>query len=240
MDYADHVAAVERESAALADALHAGRLDAPVPSCPGWTLADLALHAGQFSVFWTHVLCEGLGRPKTPYPGEPEGEGRREWFDELRGHLVAVLRETPPDTGIWTWVDSDKSARFAARRAANELAIHRVDAQLARGEARPVDAALAADGIEEIFVMMAALPRSGQAKGETMHLHGTDRGDEWLVTLTPDGVRVERTHSKGDLALRGAVSDLELVLYQRPPIGEVQRFGDDAVLDAWYREFTFG
>ena len=46
--------------------------------------------------------------------------------------------------------------------------------------------------------------------------------------------------AQGTLALRGAVSDLELLLYDRPPIGPVERFGQEAVLDAWYRAFHFG
>ena len=47
-------------------------------------------------------------------------------------------------------------------------------------------------------------------------------------------------HAKADLALRGAVSDLELVLYQRPTLGDVERLGDESVLAAWQRVFTFG
>ncbi len=35
------------------------------------------------------------------------------------------------------------------------------------------------------------------------------------------------------------MSDLELLLYQRPTLGDVQRFGDDAVLPAFHRVFTF-
>jgi len=56
----------------------------------------------------------------------------------------------------------------------------------------------------------------------------------------PDGLQVRREHAQGDLALRGAVSDLELLLYDRPPIGPVERFGEQAVLNAWYRAFHFG
>ena len=100
---------------------------------------------------------------------------------------------------------------------------------------------MAADGIDEIFYMVANAPdRRGRGDGETLHLHGTDRGDEWLLTLDNDALQVERRHAKGDLALRGAVSDLELVLYQRPPLGDIERIGDESVLDAWHRFFTFG
>ena len=107
------------------------------------------------------------------------------------------------------------------------------------GSPERIEPALAADGIEEIFVMVDAWPASGRGNGETLHLHSTE-GDEWLIAMNPDGLDVRREHAKGDLAIRGAVSDLELLLYNRPPIGEVERFGDDAVLDTWYRVFKFG
>ena len=69
-------------------------------------------------------------------------------------------------------------------------------------------------------------------------LHPTHRPRR--IPLRPDGLDIRREHAKGDLALRGAVSDIELALYDRPPIGEVERFGDESVLDAWYRVFKFG
>jgi hypothetical protein len=125
-----------------------------------------------------------------------------------------------------------------ARRAAHELAVHRVDAQLARGAHTAIEPALAADGIDEVFALVQVRGDTA-GEGQTLHLHGTDRGDEWLLTLSPSGLEVERAHGKGDLALRGAVSDLELVLYQRPPLGPVEHLGDDEVLAAWYRAFTF-
>jgi hypothetical protein len=119
--------------------------------------------------------------------------------------------------------------------------VHRFDAELAIDAPQPIDPAVAADGIEEIFYMVdAASDRAGRGEGETLHLHGTDREHEWLLTLDPDGLQVERRHAKGDLALRGAVSDLELLLYQRPTLGDVEHLGDETVLAAWQRVFTFG
>src|SRR5437660_740044 len=131
VDYDEHVDAVEHETAALATAFGAGPLDAPVPTCPDWSLRDLAEHVGQVTAFWTHILCEGTGRPKTPYAERAPDPGADAWYATLAGHLIAELRASPPTTTIWTWVDSDKTARFAARRCANELAVHRFDAQCA-------------------------------------------------------------------------------------------------------------
>ncbi len=109
---------------------------------------------------------------------------------------------------------------------------------------QPIEGELAADGIEEIFVMIEAFAargeEAGRGNGETLHLHATDRDAKWLVRLTPTGLQIERDGTTGDLALGGAASDLELLLYQRPAIGTVRRHGDPVVLDAWYRAFRFG
>jgi uncharacterized protein (TIGR03083 family) len=246
MDYAEHVAAVEQEIAALVEALAAGPVDIKVPTCPAWTVADLADHVGAFTGFWTHVLCEGTGRHKTPFEERPaDGGDTAAWFAGLGRSLLGELRATPPEQHVWTWVPERQNAAFVARRCAHELAVHRFDVQAARGATQPIDGALAVDGIEEIFVMIDRYADRGEegvgkGNGETLHLHATDRPAEWLIELTPAGLRVRREHAKGDLALRGAVSDLELVLYERPAIGPVERFGDEAVLGAWYRAFHFG
>jgi uncharacterized protein (TIGR03083 family) len=240
VEYRELADAVEREIGALVRSVEAGPLAGPVPTCPGWSVRDLALHVGQFCGFWTHVLCEGTGRGKTPYPEEPEGDGMVEWLWTLGAHLVLELQATPSDTEVWTWYDADRSAKFVARRCANELAVHRYDAQSARGTCSSIATDLAADGIDEMLsVLTTARPRSGRTTGQTLHLHATDCDAEWLVTLHRDRIDFSRRHAKADFALRGAVSDLELALYDRPPIGELERFGDESVLEAWRGEFTF-
>jgi uncharacterized protein (TIGR03083 family) len=245
MRYEDHIGAVEREVGALTKAFAAGTIDAQVPTCPEWTLADLADHVGGFSGFWSHVLCEGTGRPKTEFTQRPAHGDVGAWYAGLGASLITELGATAPGQPVWTWAPGRQDASFVARRCAHELAVHRFDAQAARGAAAPIDGALAVDGIEEIFVLIEAWkamshPESGAGEGQTLHVHATDRDAEWLLTLTPDGLDVRREHAKGDLVLRGAVSDLELLLYDRPPIGRVECFGDKSVLDAWYRAFHFG
>jgi len=238
VDHAARVEAVAREAAAFADALGGGPRGARVPSCPDWTVADLALHVGRFTGFWTHVLCEGTGRPKPPAPDPPDDGDLGDWYRGLAAALLEELRATPADTPTWMWIEDDQTARTVTRRVVHELAVHRFDAQLARGAPQPLEPELAADGIEELFVMVG-VGQAGKGSGQTLHLHGTDRDDEWLLVLDPEGLRVQREHAKGDLALRAAVSDLELVLYQRPPLDRVEHHGDDDVLAAWYRAFTF-
>jgi uncharacterized protein (TIGR03083 family) len=248
MDDAARIDAVEGELAALVAAVAGGPPDGRVPTCPDFSLDDLAAHVGQFCGFWAHVLCEATGRPKPAYSTEVAPGGRVGWLQEQAQALVRELRATPPDTEAWTWHPTDHTARFVARRCSHELAVHRVDAQLAGGG--PVEAvapALAADGIDEVFTLMAHSPGrtamvavAGARRGQTLHLHGTDfEPAEWLVTFDPGGVRVESAHARGDLAVRGAVSDLEMLLYQRPTQGPIERFGDGSVLDLFHAEFTF-
>lgn len=245
MNYTDHVTAVGSELGELVAAIGEGPLDVPVPSCPAWALSDLTEHVGFVLVFWSHVLCDATGRPRTQFTRwddlPDDDQARVAWLRGLASDLEDLLSVAEADTEVWTWFEPDQSAAFVARRCAHELAIHRFDAQAARGSPAPIDADLAVDGIEEIFGPLLTIgDPSGSGSGETLHVHCTDRPGEWLLTMGAGGVEVRREHAKGDMALRGSAGDLELVLYQRDPLGTVERLGDESALQAFYREFTFG
>jgi uncharacterized protein (TIGR03083 family) len=214
-----------------------------VPSCPEWTLLDLTRHVWNLTGLWAHLLCEGTGRPKTPFEDMPEdadGAGLARGYAALNQSLVNELRAAEPDMLVSLGRLGHQSARVVARRIAHEMLIHRFDAQLVSGAPQPIPADLAADGIDEVFFIVDVLgPPAGCGDGQTLHLHGTDRGDEWMIAMTPEGLTIDRAHGKADMALRGGVSDLELELYNRPPVGPIERFGDDGVLKAWRAAFTF-
>jgi uncharacterized protein (TIGR03083 family) len=243
MDYAQHIDAAEYHAELFAAAIAAGPLDARVPTCPDWTVRDITEHVGGFTPFWAHVLCDATGRPKFETTPMPDGSPAEvaDWYRGLAAHLVEELRATDPDATTWTWVPDQQNAAFIGRRCAHELAVHRHDIESSRGTPEVIAPVLAADGIDEIFVMIRAWSdgNGGRGQGETLHLHGSE-GDEWLITLAPDGLQVDHSHAKADAALRGRVADLEMVLYSREPIEPVEQFGDDAVLDAWKVAFTFG
>src|SRR3954453_8634918 len=112
MEYAEHVAAVERETGAFARALMEGDADAQVPTCPDWTLLDLAKHVGGVMGFWSHVLAEGTGRPKPEGQDEP-GSAPSMWFTTIASALVGELKATAPEAEVWTWDPNDQSAAFA-------------------------------------------------------------------------------------------------------------------------------
>ena len=246
MDNASLIEAVMVESGALTFALEMGTTDQIVPTCEGWEVADLAVHVGSFCGFWSHVLCEATGRPKTPFPDPPSGEGLVAWVADSCAHLLSELEATPPSTEVWTWFEADHTAGFVARRCAHELAVHRFDAQAAHGICTPIPTELAADGIDEVLdVLITARDRTGKGSGRAMALRSTDAGLEWLVTIEPDRIAVERRtqdespRERSDLVVTGTASDLELTLYRRPTLSTVDVHGDYTVLEEWHREFTF-
>lgn len=232
----------------MAEALSAVAGEAPVPTCPEWTARDLAVHAGLFAGFWSHVLCEGTGRPKPEVPDPPAAEVAG-WFSDVSGALVDELQATAPDVEVWTWSLDDHSAAFLARRAAHELAVHRVDAELAAGSQTPVEPALAADGIDEVMMIIDQWQRRGDERighddhswgeGQRLHLHASDTGEDWLLVLDSAGLLVERRAAPAQLRIDASASDLETLLYRRPTLGAVERVGDEAALDAWFRLFRF-
>ena len=71
-------------------------------------------------------------------------------------------------------------ARFWSRRQAHEIALHRVDMELARpgdaGPPDPIESELACDGIDEFLeqVVPFRLRDRMVGHGETFHFHRTD------------------------------------------------------------------
>ncbi len=133
---------------------------------------------------------------------------------------------------MWTW-SSQGDVAFVARRMAHEAAVHRVDAERAVGREWRIPAERAADGVDEFLVhFLPDVVKGAPALGGSVHVHCADVDGEWTVTTDDDGHDVvERTHAKGDAALRGDAHDLLMVLWRRAPLDAVTVFGDRAVAE---------
>ena len=239
----DHVAVVEREGRALGAAART-RPDAEVPATPGWDVTKLVRHLAFVHARATAGLRsddqESFFRRDDSLPS-PVNDRILETYDAGLDELLATLRDgRPSDRPVWTMDPDNPTASFWARRMANETQIHRVDVEQAVGGAlTPIPAEEAVDGIDELLTSFV-VPRhagKGVGTGETVHLHATDADGEWLLTLGADGVALERGHAKGDLAVRGPAAALDLWLWGRGPIDDLEVFGD-AALAARLRELT--
>jgi uncharacterized protein (TIGR03083 family) len=229
----EYLDAIRTESAALVAAAESAGLDARVPSCPDWSVADLLGHIGTVQRWAGGIVERRATEPEYPTDvGRPtDPAALAEWVRAGSDRLVEVLAATPPSTELWTFAGPGP-AGFWFRRQAHEVALHRVDAELASGPISPMDAALARDGIDEFLDVVVSFRLRARmvGTGETVHLHRTDGEGEWLVRLGPDGPEIERAHAKGDVAARGSASDLLLVMRSRIEPSAVEVFGDGGVL----------
>jgi uncharacterized protein (TIGR03083 family) len=249
--------AFQRDAAALAAAARRG-LAAPVPSCPGWTVATLLTHlTGIYAHRIKLVRVRARENVVQAYEDLDLPAEYQDWFDaqgedlstmppgllalfeRTAAELEAVLWSVEPEEPVWTWWPADQTAGFWQRRMAHETAVHRWDAQLAHGDPQPIESELARDGIDEVLDVMvpmrrawAETPRTGT--GEAYHFHRTDGPGEWLVRFEPDRVVVTREHARGDVAVRGTASDLLLFLWQRIPAERLKVFGEAAVLERFF------
>jgi uncharacterized protein (TIGR03083 family) len=213
-------------------------LDPQVPSCPGWTVGDAVTHVAQV---YLHK-AETMRRQADPQPWPPDLSGREpiRLLLEARGQLLDELRTRGPEAPSYTWYPPDQTVGFWYRRMAQETAIHRIDVELAHAAETPVDPALAADGIDEVLVVMLAGDWSDfpveAAAGKAVDLSAGGR--TWRVQLDPESVTV--TEHAADPAITdgahavvsGAPSDLLLWVWGRAPLDRLAVEGDAEVVTA--------
>lgn len=219
-----------------------GHLDRPVPTCPGWDVAQLVGHLGGIYA-WAGGLVNGGGEP--PTGGGPEVPADRAqllgWFGERREEILSALLSHGPEDPAWTFIRSGPhNVEWWARRQALETAVHRFDAGSAAGRPEPITAELSVEGIDEFLTyflsrVLARQPVDG-LRG-TFHLHCTDADGEWSLDFDADDVAPRREHAKADTALRGPASGLYLWLWNRqtPEQAGIEVFGDTSVVETWPR-----
>ncbi len=258
LDKSTYLEAIHREAGALAEAAR-GELDAPVPSCPGWTVSALVTHltgiyahrikiVGSRATENTVRSYEDLDLPpeyKSLFDAEFDTDaavkqpatppGLLALFEQTAATLEQTLGAANFEERVWTWFPPDQTAGFWMRRMAQETAVHRWDTQLARGHTEPIEPELARDGIDEVFDIMAPSRRRPgetfrQGAGESYHFHRTDGPGEWLLRFAGDDMTVTHEHAKADVAVRGTASDLLLFLWGRIPASQLEVFGDAALL----------
>ncbi len=141
----------------LRDAASAAELTANVPSCPGWTVADLVRHVAQVYLHKVTLMSTGEEPLQWP-PPSLAAEAPLAALGRAYGALRAEFRTRAPGLPAPTWYDPDQTVGFWIRRMAQETVIHRIDAELAAGlPVIPVPDDLAADGVDEVLKRMLAV-----------------------------------------------------------------------------------
>jgi uncharacterized protein (TIGR03083 family) len=220
--------------------LAAGDLDAPVPTCPGWTLGDLLIHLGRVHRWAVAAALTAPDDERPRFGARPaDGEAIGPWFATGVDQLVATFDGADPDTPAWAFVGPG-TVGWWLRRQTLETAMHRWDAQLAAtGASDPVDAEIAAIGIDEWCELESARWfRPSDETAMTVHLHATDDPagsdelpGEWFLEADSAGLRWSHGHLKGDVAVRASRQDLWLAIWRRLPLSAVEVLGDADRLD---------
>ncbi len=222
------VDAIAEDSRRLSDAVASSDLDIRVPSCPEWSLRDLALHIGIVQWYWGANVraadaAERSGGELTPVPGDRD---LLAWLGWCSYTLLGALREAGPDAPCWTWWGEPRTAAAVGRHQAQEAAVHRWDAELATGSVGSLRPELASDGVPE-FIQIMVGGDAGALSG-TVTLTATDTGASWHVG-PQDADGPERRAAE----LRATASDLVLMLYRRLPVPDAAVEGDPMLVAAF-------
>ena len=238
------LAALRADGPALRDAVEEAGPDAPVPSCPSWTVADLVEHLTSLMRWVRESTPRGvITKPDdrvVPQPRPEWPEALEALHRELTG-MTETLDAVEPEFPAWTWPAQAKKAGFWHRRMAHEISVHRWDAEAAAGRPTPIETKLAADGVNE--VLDTWLPAGRRREPTTLqgvvHLVATDAAYEWFLRLRGAGVALLDTgtildsddhHARAEAT--GTASDLQLVLMGRRPLDVLTIGGDRRLVTA--------
>jgi uncharacterized protein (TIGR03083 family) len=225
----------------------ASDLTAAVPSCPGWTVADLVRHVAE--VYLHKAECMRSNAFPDPWP--PAGlasEGPIELLDRAYAELTGEFAARADAEPSRTWHEPDQTVGFWVRRMAQETVIHRLDAELALGvpiAAVPDD--LAIDGIDEVLKLFVGYgshawledfqPVLADAQGRTV-IVGVDGGPGWLVRTEKTGVDVSDADPAAaastpvDATVSGGAAGVLRWLWAResPGVSDAHAEGDEVTL----------
>ena len=178
------LAEVTSSTATVAKLIDGADLTRPVPTCPEWTLRQLATHLGRAHRWAAEIIgtraTEPIGFRQVPdgrLPDDPHQQPG--WLTGGAAKIAGAVRASGA-TPVWTHLGLHP-ASYWARRMAHETAVHRADAQIAFGQRPAIDTGIAIDGIDEWLGLLQLQPfqPTGDslpplASGRVIHLHTTD------------------------------------------------------------------
>lgn len=227
LGFDDFLHHIRTEAGAFDASIAAAPGDGRVPACPEWQTADLRDHQAEVLAFWLVQL-----RDEATVDEPHLVENRDLWAGvavaDLGERIAARLTEIGPEVPTWNWSRGEKTSGWVARRMAQELSVHRCDADSIVGPPAPIVAPVAADGIDELLDVFVGADEVGA--GPVLELAATDTGRRWTARLGAEGAAREADVA-ADGRVEGTTSDILLALWDRPT--DATWSGDSAVRAAW-------
>jgi uncharacterized protein (TIGR03083 family) len=243
LDLNSYVAVLASEAVVLASAADDAGLDTPVPTCPGWTINDLALHMGEVHR-WATAVVTGRATKLSDVPGDslgalPERAGTTDWVRRGAARLCEALATADPSVEYAAFLADPIAPRvlFWARRQTMETSVHRVDAESALGVCTALAPDVALDGIDEFLTGFLPRARTPLHSDRPLSLliapEFSDR--RWTVAISQDlPVNMRgacEADSPADCIVSGLASDIYLALWNRVPLDVVKIEGDAGVIE---------
>lgn len=242
MEWATYLDHLRSDGERLARAGEAG-LDADVPCCPEWTVGDVVAHTGKVHRHRARTVAERL--IDNPEPEEAPEVGLIAWYREGLARLLEALTSADPSESVYTWRPEDQTVGFWYQRMAHETLIHRIDAEQGHARVSPIDADLAADGIDEVLTKyVGGYPEWGTftADGCSVRIVCLDNPSQWDIsfgqfegTSPMTGTTYESLPAfevigsveQPETVIEGTTADLDLWLWGRGPLDRLQVTGDE-------------
>jgi uncharacterized protein (TIGR03083 family) len=253
-----YFAEIRASAAQLADIVAAHDPDLRVPTCPNWSLRQLATHVGRVHR-WAAETVMTRATKYVPFDAVPDGKypaapaDRAAWINAGAERVISAIMAAG-DELVWAF-GRLAPASFWARRQAHETAMHRIDAQLAVGQTVVLDPDIAADGIDEWLGMVtsARVRVDGDGSralpdGAALHLRamltgqsGDDADTEWVIRSTGDELSLQRGSGPADVSVSGPADRLLLALVRRIPADDpaLSMAGDATLFSGWLAATPF-
>ncbi|WP_254126238.1 maleylpyruvate isomerase N-terminal domain-containing protein [Amycolatopsis sp. CA-230715] len=159
--------------------------DAPVPTCPKWTVSRLVGHLGRVHSLVREAVAHPHAGKVSPEPA-PDGWAAVLAWQQAQSAAMLDALGAGPDAPAWLpFPGYAKTTGSWARRQAHEGAIHRLDADTANGDGTPLfDPAFAADGVDEMLTALLPFrPWTDSAATGSVLVHAADAGRVWMLEL---------------------------------------------------------
>jgi uncharacterized protein (TIGR03083 family) len=232
--FGDRLEIIAEESRRLSDCVAGLDREARVPTTPEWSVRDLAHHIGEVQWYWgENVRAQNAEvRSGAELTTLPEDDDLLAWMGWCTYSLLSALRDAGPDAPCWAWWPEPHTAGAVGRHQAQEVSVHRWDAEGVAGASAPLHPGLADDGVPEFIEIMVGADLLSLPGAVT--LTATDTGASWRVAgKAGNGNGAGAGAGAGRVSeLRASASDLVLMLYRRLPVPDAAVEGDPMLVAA--------
>lgn len=247
MDVSDYITFVAEEGDLFASAAGHGDMNVAIAPCPSWHMRELVRHLGMIHLWAAANIAfpepDWLAVKELPdltkyWPGlaagYPEDVDLVAWYRDTLANLIDVFEAAPADLTAFTFLPAPSPLSMWSRRQASEIAIHRFDAEQARGITSHFDPQFASDMLDELLTGFAVRPGAIDVDSDrTVHINAQDVDEHWFLTIGPAGMRTGRHAGDADLTVVGTASELYLLFWNRTPDTTVGLSGDTSLMDLW-------